>query len=522
MSKTAILCARVSTDAQAEHGRSLQTQLEAERQYATAHGFEIVAEITDDISGAVPIRQRPGGARLYSYIDGHKCAAVIFYTVDRITRDEDLIEINVIRRDIRNAGMELHYAADGGQADLSTMGGMIDTLKAAIAAEERKKIAERNTRGRRAKAQAGKWVGHGDPPFGYRRVGWGRDARLEIDEAEAALVRRIFALCVGTHLRPSMSTRGIVATLNDEQIPSPSGKVWRHGTVALILRAEIYVGILRYRNVDELGFAPELRIVEDDTFQEAARQLRVNTERAARNRKRDYLLTGHIRCVCGRAMNGITNSTHGTMYYRCGNRMEPKQVRFCFESQVRGEQIDRLAWSWLVQLMTDETYLTQALDVYATRQSSQVQDVTDDLSRVEGEIQRTQRRLERLTDELTEAEGSVAEVLRSKQRTVGIRLDALKREQQQLAAEVGRTVLTKDRQRAIVHSLSQYREQIEAIAPDDIEAKKYILDSFELQCRVIRDADGGRSVMLSCGVADHSERLIVHSDSRNAGHGRAR
>lgn len=181
MSKRAIICARVSTTTQAEKGHSIPSQFELMRQYAKREGLTVIAEVQDDISGAIPIRQRPGGRALYEHIDGKTAEAVVFFTVDRITRDEDLIEINVIRRDVRNAGMELHYAADGGKTDLSTMGGMIDTLKAAVAAEERKKIIERTTRGRNTKARAGKVIGAWRAPYGYKLQG---DA-LVIDDKEA-------------------------------------------------------------------------------------------------------------------------------------------------------------------------------------------------------------------------------------------------------------------------------------------------------------------------------------------------
>jgi len=132
------------------------------------------------------------------------CDAVVFFAVDRVTRDEDLVEINTIRRDCRKAGIELHYANDGGKADLSTWGGVIDTLKAAGAAEERKKITERNSRGRRAKAMTGQWVGVGPEPFGYRRAGYARQSSLEICADEAVIVRRITQI------------------FSDEGVPTPS------------------------------------------------------------------------------------------------------------------------------------------------------------------------------------------------------------------------------------------------------------------------------------------------------------
>ena len=191
MSNQAVLAARVSSEGQAKYGYSIGTQFKAMREYAAVHGFTVIDEVADDCSGTIPIRERPGGAKLYKYIDGHKADALIFYTLDRATRDEDLIEISILRRDLRQAGIELHWC-DSGKSDLGTMGGVIDTLKAAGAAEERKKIVERTRRGKVGKAQAGKWVGNAPEPYGYMRIGKGKTVALVIHEPEAAVARRIF------------------------------------------------------------------------------------------------------------------------------------------------------------------------------------------------------------------------------------------------------------------------------------------------------------------------------------------
>ena len=84
--KRAVLYARVSTDEQAEKGYSLPSQLEACRRYAEQNEMTVVAEFSDDYSGATPIESRPEGSKAHGMLkDGH-ADVLIAYRIDRIVR----------------------------------------------------------------------------------------------------------------------------------------------------------------------------------------------------------------------------------------------------------------------------------------------------------------------------------------------------------------------------------------------------------------------------------------------------
>ena len=226
------------------------------RKYAALHGFTIITEISDEVSGTVSLRERSGGQQLYSYLDRKAVDVVIFHRLDRITRDEDLIEIHIARRDIRNANAELHFA-DGGKTDLSMWGSAIDHIKALGAAEERLKIKARSIGGRQAKAKSGAWVGQGEPPYGYNRDGHGKASKLVINEAEAAIVKRIFDLYTGNNGNPPVALKAICVLLTDEGVPVPSttkphpriGRYWQKRLVQIILSRVIYIGKMQYGDI---------------------------------------------------------------------------------------------------------------------------------------------------------------------------------------------------------------------------------------------------------------------------------
>ncbi len=110
--KRTVLYARVSTDEQAKK-YSLGSQLEGCRKYAADNGFAVVEELSESVSGAVPIRDRVDGARLYTLVDAAAVDAVILYTHDRTTRDDRALEYLLFKSYLHERGIELHYADKG-------------------------------------------------------------------------------------------------------------------------------------------------------------------------------------------------------------------------------------------------------------------------------------------------------------------------------------------------------------------------------------------------------------------------
>ncbi len=76
MTKRAILYARVSSDEQAEHGYSLQTQLQSMRYYAAEHGLEVAAEFADDCSGTIRVYDRPKGKEVVAMLERKEAEAL--------------------------------------------------------------------------------------------------------------------------------------------------------------------------------------------------------------------------------------------------------------------------------------------------------------------------------------------------------------------------------------------------------------------------------------------------------------
>jgi site-specific DNA recombinase len=117
------------------------------------------------------------------------------------------------------------------------MGRTIFAVLAGMAEQERQAITERTFAGRRQKAETGGFAG-GATPYGYRRD---RDGGLIVDEAEALVVKRMFALAA-----EGRGQAAIAATLNAEKLATRRGGSWTRQGIAYILDNPKYRGAVEY------------------------------------------------------------------------------------------------------------------------------------------------------------------------------------------------------------------------------------------------------------------------------------
>ncbi|MBU0492626.1 MAG: recombinase family protein [Chloroflexi bacterium] len=514
MTKRAILYTRVSTDEQAAHGYSLPTQLAGCREYAQAHGFDVAAELADDCSGAIPIAERPKGRKLYDLVDRDSIAAVILYTHDRTARDDKVIEYLLLKSYLYDRGCELHYS-DTGLDPYTMEGNLVGYIKAHAAADERRKIRERSVRGKLAKARDGQWVG-ATAPYGYRKVGVGRDTYLEIDEPEAAVVRRIYAMYLGRDGYDLADTRGIAVALTAERIPRPgrsargTGPAWSQETIRYILMNPAYIGKFRYGDV--VIDLPHLAIIDREVWDVAQERRKRNGQRARRNRKYEYLLAGgYLRCSCGWAMRGhVVRAARGRIYvyYVCPTD-DRRDMHECREGSVRGDIVDALVWGWLYTLLADDAHLEAGLAEMAERSELELSPKRDRLATMVGLIGEMESQIKRLATAYAEAENdAVAEALKAELKNAGKKLDALRDESARLDAEIGMGKLSPDEVDAIKRLAASLRADLDAA---DFETKRGLLDSLNFQTKLLPDltADGERQLEVSCSLVTDPARLSI-------------
>lgn len=167
---------RVSTEDQVQN-TSLDDQARQIEGIAMTHDLTLTHIYREEgVSGAVSLFQRPEGCRLAFLREGD---TVIISKIDRMFRDAR-DALNVIG-DWKDAGINLIINGYGNVMDASNPHGLFMLeMMCVFSGEERRRIRERTLAGRRAKKAAGGHLG-GHAPFGFRKIGSGRGARLEQD-----------------------------------------------------------------------------------------------------------------------------------------------------------------------------------------------------------------------------------------------------------------------------------------------------------------------------------------------------
>lgn len=206
----------------------------------------------------------------------------------------------------------------------------IDTVQVGmygvIGQMQREEGARKTKRGMTGVIRSGRSAG--GRAYGYKPIP-GAPGELEINEAEAGIVRRVFRQYAG-----GVSPRSIAADLNSEGIAPPRGSKWNASTINGngqrmngILRNPLYAGRLIWNRVrmvkdpstgrrisrvnkpedfEEIA-APHLRIVEEELFQAVQKRKEERGGEHARSQpKTRRLLSGLLKCgSCGGGLSII-------------------------------------------------------------------------------------------------------------------------------------------------------------------------------------------------------------------------
>lgn len=221
--KNCIIYARVSTDRQEV---SIDAQLAKGREWATSRHLEVVGEFTDVASGAKDARQ--GLIQAIQQACKTK-ATLVCYSLSRLSRST-IKSIELITQ-LSKCGGGFVSLTDGELETVTPQGEFMVTIYASVAQLERRMIGQRTATALRYLRSQGRNI--------YSKIpyGWDLDLhdgkKLVRNDAEHAVIARILDLS-----QSGKSLGGIAQTLNNEKIPTKTGKQWGRGTIYAIVKRE--------------------------------------------------------------------------------------------------------------------------------------------------------------------------------------------------------------------------------------------------------------------------------------------
>lgn len=499
--KRALIYARVSTDEQADKGYSLPSQVEACRRYAALLGYEVIEVFSDDYSGATPIAERPAGKMMVAALKQKQANAVIAYQVDRLSRD--IVDLLASVRDWLRRGIEVH-TCDIGKVESEF--DIVLVIKGWQGSDERKKIIERCSRGRNSKAKSGKVVGNGLPPFGYRY----RDGQLFIVEDEAKIIRLIYELYVnGDGQGKPLTIWQICCRLVELGIPTPSqimgrkhnrkreNHIWSFPTVSNFLRNATYAGTWRYgkkigsngngghRRTEEQITVRVPAIIDINTWEAAQVKRDYNKRTAKRNRKHEYLLSGHVRCaICNYSMTGQMRwRGGGQRFYRCGKyRFTGMENYLCGRKQTRADGLEEKVWNYLLELMMDKEKFHSALSQAQHAEQEDLEPKREQLAILEKQLAEDAKEASSFADALLYApDGAVRKAIQDKITLFeGIHAERIKR-RDELERELSKQMFSNES----VAAAEQFREDVIAgLLNPSFEDKRRTLELLQVKIEV--------------------------------------
>src|SRR5579875_1300807 len=424
--------ARVSSKQQAE-ANTIASQLEALKARVRADGLRWQAELCfldEGYSGGTLLR--PALERLRDQAAAGAFDRLYVHSPDRLARHypyQVLLVEELQRQGIRIVFLNHDIGKTPEENLLLQVQGM-------MAEYERAKILERSRRGKRHAARAGSVNVLCGAPYGYRYLGkyeGNGQARYEVDEAQAAVVRQIFAWVA----LERCSIGEVCRRLREHAIPSPRGKdYWDRTTVWGILKNPAYIGQAHFgktrvgplrsrvrpqrgkpgssrRGVSVYDTPPQEQIaiagpalVDEALFAAVAEQLAENRQRRrASDRGSRYLLQGLLVCGhCGYAFYGKPLSRSARKgrprdyaYYRCvgSDAYRFGGQRVCHNKQCRTDLLDQAVWQDVCALLADPERVRQEYERRLHRQRKKAGRPTEQLARL---LTRVRRGIARLID----------------------------------------------------------------------------------------------------------------------------
>jgi site-specific DNA recombinase len=239
--------ARYSTDNQRR--TSIEDQLRQGAEVGAREGLQLAPEFVysdEETSASLPVKSRPGSARLMRDALAGRFHVLIIEALDRFSRN--LVDQEEMVQELEHLGIRLIGYADGYDSRLEGRE-MFRQVRGSFNEQQLRDIGKKTHRGLDGQVERGYHAG--GISYGYTSTVAGVDGKgepighhLVVDEAAAAHVRWIFE-----RFADGWSCQAIAADLNRRGVRAPRGKTWAVSAIygsprkgSGVLNNEVYIG----------------------------------------------------------------------------------------------------------------------------------------------------------------------------------------------------------------------------------------------------------------------------------------
>lgn len=417
----AILC-RYSSHNQ-DQGLSIEVQLDRLLEYAKAHNYKIVKRYIEQAVSGMQMKNRTAFQEMLADSREKNCPfkAILVMKWDRYARN--LEEAIVTKNDLRRRGFKLISVGEGQGEIMNPSTIFAERILDNFAEYESLQNAVRTIQGMQAAARRG--FNTAIAPFGYTAERFmtpdkGEKSRLEINEKEAEIVRRIYAMFIVDKLGAAT----IRNRLNHEKLWT-RGRRWTTMQILRILRNPKYMGKLIFGERQNWKKHPfdwafekvvidgaHTPIIEKEDWETAQKMLGENGEPMRRRLKQEmrasdnsYLFGGLMECGhCGAAMlghSGTGKSKKSWRYYVCGSVIRGGRSA-CKQRRIPAEKAERKIIKELRRALSSKENLIRIIATFNADITKAKKSSGNAIQKLQNEIQELDRKRRTLIELIEE------------------------------------------------------------------------------------------------------------------------
>ena len=243
-----LIYVRESTEAQAQYGSSIESQIFHAKKLAEKMGIDLLDEnIYIEIISASKKRlaDRPKLNEVLTFIQKIKPEYLFVWKRDRLARD--IVEYFKIWNITKKSGTQIIFtSSEEPPIGEGVFAGFQETIFMAVSQLESQILGQRIRDTRKSLVESGK-IMIGTPPYGYVYESEKKEY-IAIDEQID-----VYLKTCSFYLEENLGYCKIAVKLNELKIPSPKGGMWKSSTVARMLKNPFYCGLQRVSYREELN-----------------------------------------------------------------------------------------------------------------------------------------------------------------------------------------------------------------------------------------------------------------------------
>ena len=435
----AFINARYSTDNQ--NPDSIEVQVDKCTQWCHEHNMPILGVFADEATSGMK-NSRPQYERMMEHLRLGVADTVVIYDQSRMFRKmtawfafrDALTSMGVsvvcvtqpmIGKDLRDP---TNFLTEGSMALFNQI----------WALQSRQKTIEKM----RFMARNGQHTG-GKPALGYVV----EDGRLVVNEAEAAIVKRIF-----NEYATGNSYKQIIDGLNADGLKTKRGNAFGANSLHDLLHNEKYIGILTYgaspyredgtRNTHKKDGIDAIRIenaippiIDKELFELVQKKMQQNKRQQGGRppEKRDYPLKGKVYCADCKSAMSVAISHGKYFYYKCSGK---KRTHQCEAKPIAVDELENIVIDAVRELLSDPANSNHLLTILKEQREGIQSGAVTTLQNLIAERSSIQAKLNHATDavlnglssptlaaKITELENQLA-LVESQMRTLKASVDA--------------------------------------------------------------------------------------------------